>query len=546
MKAEPVREMNTMLIQHPDLAELGRDALGTDGRTTVDRSRLLATAIAVIALLVGCARTEDTHEHQGTATTTLTRGLGAVPETLHPHLAVDNAALGVVHDLYEGLTIEDADGRIVAGAARSWEVSADALVWTFRLHPDLHWSDGSILDARQFAQSISSVLAPDSRAPNAGLLDGIVEAVATDPVNVTLRLKRPLPYLPALLALPVAAPLPRDAGVEPGRTTNGPYRLASDADGDRLVLERNPHYRDPGSVAVDRVVYLTTADLPLELKLYRTGQLDLTSEVPNGQLDWIRRNLPAELEVDPYLSTYAYAFNTARLADPRVRRALAMAVDRERITQQVTGAGERPAYGWIPDGIPGYAPARFEWQTLPHATAAAEARLLWAAATEDRTAPVRLTLCSDVSVNHRRTAVAVADLWRTTLGVETDIVELEWSVYLDTRRHPGDCDLVRLGWSADFVDPEAFAAIFESGHPQNTLGYANPAYDALLQRSRSMTDASERYAVLGEAEATLLADPPVVPLFYRVSKRLVKPYVEGYRANPLGHVASRHLSVRPH
>jgi oligopeptide transport system substrate-binding protein len=223
-----------------------------------------------------------------------------------------------------------------------------------------------------------------------------------------------------------------------------------------------------------------------------------------------------------------------------------MAVDRDRITRQVTGAGEHPALGWIPGGLPGYGPARFRWSGLPAPERTVEARELWAAEAAVGRAPTRLVLCTDASANHHRTAVALADLWHTALGVETEIVELEWSVYLDSRRNPGDCDLLRLGWSADFADPEAFAVVFESGHPQNTLGYRNLRYDELLAASRVAASAQDRLRLLHEAEAQLLEDVPVIPVFFRVSKRLVKPYVGGFRANPLGHVASRDLRILPH
>jgi oligopeptide transport system substrate-binding protein len=307
----------------------------------------------------------------------------------------------------------------------------------------------------------------------------------------------------------------------------------------------NPHYRDTQAVQVGAVVYHVVEDLTAELNLYRTGGLDLTSEVPNSQLEWIREHLPGELHVSPYLSTYAYAVNIERLPDPDPRQALAMAVDRERITARVTGAGERPAYGWVPDGIPGYVPARFEWGVLPYETAARQARALWAAAVARGTAPARIKLCTDASANHRRTAIALADLWRNALGVETEIVEFEWNVYLDRRSDPGDCDLVRLGWSADFVDAESFADVFETGHPQNTLGYTSGRYDSLLEESRAASDTTQRSRRLSAAEAQLLADAPVIPIFFRVSKRLVKPHVEGYRPNPLGHVASRDLRLEP-
>ena len=500
--------------------------------------------LALALLLAGCQRAPEPTDAKGEKPTTLRRGLGAPPETLEPHLAADNASLAVLADLYEGLTTETADGTIVPGAAESWTVAADGLTWAFHLRPALRWSDGEPLTAADFATALETVAAPGSTAPNGALLGALEGIEATDPSTLVLRLGRPVPYLPALLALPVAAPMHREPSSAAVPPSNGPYRLV-DRRGDRIELERNPHYWDATSVPIDKIVYRVIEDLTAELNLYRTGELDLTSEVPNSQLEWIREHLPGELQVAPFLSTYAYAANLERLADPAVRQALAMAVDRNRITGRVTGAGERPAYGWVPDGIPGYVPARFEWSGLPYETTAQQARTLWAAAAKRGTAPSRIKLCTDASANHRRTAVALADFWRSALGVETEIVEFEWNVYLDRRSNPGDCDLVRLGWSADFVDAEAFADVFETGHPQNTLGYTSARYDELLKESRLATDAAQRSRQLSAAEAQLLADAPVIPVFFRVSKRLVKPHVGGYRANPLGHVASRDLRLEP-
>jgi oligopeptide transport system substrate-binding protein len=511
------------------------------------RCTWVAVAIALAMVLCGCQRSSEPAASAATeAGPLLRRGLGAEPETLDPRLASDNASLAVVGDLYEGLATETPDGRIVPGAAQSWSVSADGLVWTFRLRQGLRWSNGDALTARDFVASFDAVMSPGSKAPNAALLDGIQDPSAPDDSTIVLRLSRPLPYLPAVLALPVTAPL--YANTESARHSpgNGPFRLVSWQRGERISLERNPYFHAADEVRIDKVVHLLITDLTTELNLYRTGALDLTSEVPNAQLPWIRENLAGELKIAPYLSTYAYAVNLSRLPDVRARMALAMAVDRDRITQQVTGAGERAAYGWVPDGIPGYAAARFEWSRMPYGDVANDARRLWSAARADGAAPARIRLCTDASANHRRTAVALADLWHSSIGVETDIVELEWNVYLDTRHNPGDCDLVRLGWSADFVDAEAFAGVFQSGNAQNTLGYSNARYDEMLRQSRVAADPSRRTVLLQDAEAQLLADVPVIPVFYRVSKRLVKPYVQGYTANPLGHVASRDLSIAPH
>lgn len=506
------------------------------------RSPIALAAIALAVVAAGCgSRTDDTLVPDEAQQPVLRRGLGAEPETLDPHVAADNAALAVAADLHEGLTTEASDGSIVAGHAKSWTIEDDGRTYTFRLRPGLRWSNGDSLTAEHFAAGLRHALATATAAPNAGLLDAVERVEAVDAETLRIRLRRPIPYLPAVLALPVAAPLHPRAAPPQSRPGNGPYRLVRRLPGQHIELERNPHYWNAAGVAIARVTHVTVSDLGTEVNLYRTGELDLTSEVPNAQLGELDERLPGELQVAPYLSVYAYAVNLVRLPDARARLALAMAIDRSRITQQVTGAGERPAYGWVPDGIVGYTPARFAWRDLPRAQAVVEARRLWVAARAAHAAPSRLTLCTDASANHRRTAIALADFWRSALAVETEIVELEWTVYLDTREHPGDCDLIRLGWSADFVDPEAFAMVFESGHPQNTLGYASVAYDGWLARSRAGTDTARRMADLASAEAQLLHDMPVIPVFFRVSKRLAKPYLQGAVANPLGHVASRNL-----
>jgi ABC-type oligopeptide transport system substrate-binding subunit len=514
-----------------------RTALPTRGRAT-------ATCTFVALLTVACgARDEPTGNGAQHAPVLLRRGLGAEPDTLDPRLAEDNAALAIAAELHEGLTRTGPDGSVRPGAAESWETSPDGRTYLFRLRETLRWSNGESLTAEHFASALRELIEPESTAPYAGLFDALQKAEALDARLLRLTLAHPLPQLPALLALPAAAPRFPQNPVAGDAPVSGPFRLRQRTVGERLLLERNPYYWDAANVALDEVSYLTVQDLGTELNLYRTGELDITSEVPNTHVAALRDERPDELRITPYLGVYAYAVNMERLRDRDARTALGMAVDRERITRQVTGAGELPAYGWIPAGIPGYAPARFAWQGQTHDEAAKAARRLWAAARSRGAAPDALTLCTDASANHHRTAVALADLWHTALGVETRIVELEWGVYLDTRRAPGECDLVRLGWSADFVDPEAFADVFESSNPQNTLGYRSEPYDRLISQSRAATTPAQRMALLAEAEARLLEDVAVVPVFFRVSKRLVKPGVSGVEANPLGQLSSRDISL---
>jgi ABC-type oligopeptide transport system substrate-binding subunit len=508
------------------------------------RLRQSGVLAATIVLAAACSPREESVPDRPVEPAALRRGLGAEPDTLDPQQAEDNAALAVLGDLYEGLARSASDGTAEPGAAESWGVSSDGRTYVFHLRHDLRWSNGDALTAAHFAAPLVALTAPGSLAPQAGLFATIERVVVEDDRTLRVQLARPVPYLADLLALAAAAPRHPTAAPSAQSPGNGAFRLRQRIVGEQIALERNPYYWDAARVALDTVVYRTITDLGTELNLYRTGELDITSEVPNTQVTTLRAERPAELHVTPYLGTYSYVVNLARLPDRDARRALAMAVDRERITRQVTGAGERPAYGWIPDGIPAYAPARFPWQALQYPDAAREARTAWAAASARGAAPKRLALCTDASANHHRTAVALADLWHSALGVDTEIIELEWTVYLDRRRSPGDCDLVRLGWSADFIAPEAFASVFESGHPQNTLGYRSVRYDSLLERSRTAPTPGERMTLIASAEAQLLDDVAVIPIFFRVSKRLVSPGVVGVQANPLGQLASRDLRLR--
>ena len=505
-------------------------------------------SITTLAVLAACACGSEPGSAPSSATPdlarTLPRALGGEPATLDPRLAEDNAALALAQELFEGLTTEAADGRIVPGAAESWTVSGDGRTWTFHLRPNLHWSDGTPLTAAQFVAGLDAARAEDSQAPYSALLHEIAAARAPDVQTVVLDLARPVPYLPAVLALPVAAPQRRADSADASVTGNGPYRLLVRRPGEKIELERNPHYHSAGAVAIERVTYLTLDDLNTELNLYRTGELDITSEVPNSQIDWLRKNLSSELHIAPYLSTYSYAVNLRRVQDRDVRAALSLAIDRTQITDRVTGAGELPAQSWVPPGIPGYTPARAGWAELDTSVRTKQAQEHWSAARTRGTAPPQLTLCTDASANHRRTAIALADQWRRALGVEVAIVEMEWKAYLAMREQPGDCDLVRFGWSADFVAPEAFLSLFTSGHAQNIAGYSNPAYDALLSKAGIAADAGDRAATLTGAERLLLQDAVVIPVFHRVSKRLVKPGIEGIAANPLGHLPSRYLRLR--
>lgn len=509
----------------------------------VSAANLASLCLSLTAsLLLGCSQSQA----PPVAESVLRRGNGGEPGTLDPQRAEDVPALTILTDLYEGLTTETARGELTGGAAREWVVSADGRTIVFHLRSKLRWSNGDALTAPHFAAGLRRAIDPRTAAPNAQMLSAIrrIEAPAAD--RLELQLSRPDPALPAILALPIAAPRHPSATDDAARTpVNGAYRMQDWQPHQSISLDRNEHYRNAASVVVARITYLPVEDLGTELRMYRSNLLDITSEIPNAQVGWVRENLAQEFHSTPLLATYSYAVNFARLpADTarRLRTALSLAVDREMLVARVTGAGEKAAFGWVPDGFPGYRPARYSWAAQDATARVAYARSELAQAKQ---VPDHLKLCTDSSENHRRTAVAIAAMWREALGIELQIQELEWKAFLAARAAPGDCDLMRLGWSADYLDPGGYLEIFASQHPQNTLHYSSPRFDELMQQARLAVDTSVRMRTLQLAESQLLADGAVIPLFFRVSKRLAKPNVQGEFSHPLGRAPSQYISLLP-
>ena len=494
------------------------------------------------------------------AETVLRRGNSVEPETLDPHLARGVSASNILRDLYEGLTTEAPDGAIEPGTAEHWTVSADGLAYTFTLREQARWSSGDPVTAEDFASSLRRAVDPATGSPVSELLSPVENAAqiiagrlpagrlgveAPDARTLVIRLAAPTAQLPAILAHPVAFPV-RAPGPGAAPVGNGAYRLAEWAPQSHITLERNRHYWNDAASAVDRVTYYPTENPGAELKRYRAGELDWTDTVPAAQLRWIREHLADELRVAPYLGIYYYGFNLTRAPfrdQPGLRRALALAVDRETLTQRLLGAGEQPAYNWVPPGIPDYAPQLPAWSGWNMERRLAEARRLYGEAGYGAARPLEVELRYNTGQNHKRVAIAVAWMWKQALGVRTRLVNEEYKVYLQNRRHRQVTQVFRADWIGDYLDPASFAERMVSSSALNDTGYGNSHYDALAGAAAHEADPARRRALLEEAERILLEDQPVLPLYFYVSKRLVKPYVTGWRPNLMDHHYTKHLRV---
>ena len=543
--------------------------------TALPALRVLVTA-TILALLAACGggQPESTAPAAGKTAvaadpTTLRRGNGPEPDTLDPQRARTDASFNILRDLFEGLTSIGADGSAAPGAAATWEVSADGLTYTFHLRDGLRWSNGDPVSAADYVAGMRRLVDPATASPYAQAFEPVVNAAAIvrgeqapdtlgvtapDDRTVVIRLGNPAPYLLGLLAqpgtFPVHGPSLAKHGAEyarPGNlVSNGAFVLTDWIVGSHVVAERNTHYWDDAQTRVQRVHYLHHADAGTEFRQYRAGELDVTYIVPPPQFGWIEENLPGELHLSPQLSVYYYGFNLARPPfkdNPGLRRALSMVLDRERLTKSVTGLGEAPAYGFVARGVADYTPQQFDYAAMPYAERVAEARQLYAAAGYSAEKPLKVEIRYNSGEVHNRLAVAIAAMWKEALGVETTLYAEEFRALLQSIQARTDTQVFRSSWVGDYNDAYTFAQLLQTNFGINLTGYSNARYDALLEEATRQPDPARRRALLEEAERLMLADHPVLPLYFYVNKHLVKPYVTGWSDNVMNAQYSKDLDL---
>ena len=328
--------------------------------------------------------------------------------------------------------------------------------------------------------------------------------------------------------------------------SNGAFVLEGWVPGSTISVVRNRRYWNDAATRLDGVKYLQIADESAQFTRYRAGDLHVTAVVPRGQYDIVKRDYAAELHVSPQLSTYYYGFalDRAPFRDaPGLRRALSLVIDREQLAEVVLRVGELPAYGWVPPGVHDYTSQRFDYAGRSMTERMAEARRLYAEAGYSAAHPLRFELRYNSGEVHGRLAVAIAAMWKAALGVEAQLTAVEFrSLMADIDAR--DVEMFRLSWSGDYNDAYTFLQYLKSDFGINLPRYSNPAYDALLARASSTADAVVRRGLLEEAERTLLADTPLVPLYFYVNKHLVSPRVTGWYDNVLNVVYSKDLALR--
>jgi oligopeptide transport system substrate-binding protein len=490
------------------------------------------------------------------------------PETLDPHKSSTVLESNILRNLFEGLVVLDPGGNVAPGVADRWEVSEDGLTYTFRLRDNARWSNGEPVTAEDFVYSLRRIEDPKTRSQYAEVLYPIRNAeevntgkaavaelgvAAPDARTVRITLKAPTPYFLQLLTHQTSLPVNGkeiarlgDDWIKPGKmVSNGAYMLDDVKPNAHIRIVKNPHYWEAAKVTIDTVVFDPSEDRAAVLKRYRAGEFDVVyGDVPNDQLGWLRQNMPRDLHIAPYAGVYYYTLNTTKppFNDKRVRVALSMAINREILVEKITGAGELPAYGFVPEGTAGYTPRRVAWQAMSQAAREAAALKLMAEAGYGPGRPLQFKLVYNTSENHKRIAIALTAMWKK-LNVNVELVNNEGKVHFTTLRL-GDFQMGRSGWIADYNDAQNYLFLSQtSTKQQNYSRFSNPEYDRLMAEASLTGDAGKRAALLEQAEGILLEEMPVIPVYFYVSKDLVSPKVTGWQDNTMNAVYVRNLSL---
>lgn len=542
--------------------------------SNITKKKLIAAGILTALVASSAANAADVPAGVQLADKqTLVRNNGSEVQSLDPHKIEGVPESNVNRDLFEGLLISDVEGHPSPGVAEKWE-NKDFKVWTFHLRKNAKWSDGTPVTANDFVYSWQRLADPNTASPYASYLqyghianiDDIIAGKkpatdlgvkALDDHTFQVTLSEPVPYFYKLLVHPSVSPVPKsavekfgDKWTQPANIiTNGAYKLKSWVVNERIVLERNPQYWDNDKTVINQVTYLPISSEVTDVNRYRSGEIDMTyNNMPIELFQKLKKEIPNEVRVDPYLCTYYYEINNqkAPFNDVRVRTALKLALDRDIIVNKVKNQGDLPAYSYTPPYTDGAKLVEPEWFKWSQEKRNEEAKKLLAEAGFTADKPLTFDLLYNTSDLHKKLAIAVASIWKKNLGANVKLENQEWKTFLDTR-HQGTFDVARAGWCADYNEPTSFLNTMLSDSSNNTAHYKSPAFDKLIADTLKVTDDAQRSELYAKAEQQLDKDSAIVPVYYYVNARLVKPWVGGYTGkDPLDNIHVKNLYIIKH
>jgi oligopeptide transport system substrate-binding protein len=524
------------------------------------------------ALLCGCGRRETRVEH-GNREQILHLNNGSEPQNLDPHVVIGVPEHHLIMALLEGLVTEDPHGvRPQPGTAERWDISADLTVYTFHLRHDARWSNGDPVTAHDFVRSYRRALTPTLASEYAYMLYVMkgaedfnngkltdfsqVGVKALDDFTLQVTLNAPTPYFLSLLNhyswFPVHTPTIERCGplYERGNrwtrpktfVGNGAFILEEWKVNHVIVAKKSPTYWGHAHVQLNKIFFYCIESSDTDERAFRSGQLHKTYVLPETKIDSYRQRYPDRLRIDPFIGTYFYVINTTKpgLKDKRVRRALAMSIDREAIVKNVTRGEQLPAYHFTPPGTAGYtARARFGEFDIKRAKA-----LLTEAGYPDGKGLPSIEIVFNTLETHRSVAEALQAMWKKNLGIDVRLLNQEWKVYLDSKKS-GNYDLIRFGWIGDYPDPNSFLDLWITGGGNNDSRWSNAEYDRLIREAGRTADLEKRLEVFQQAEAILLDELPIIPVYFYTRVYAIHPSVRGWYPTILDNHPYPHVWLDP-
>ncbi|MBD2795343.1 oligopeptide ABC transporter substrate-binding protein OppA [Xenorhabdus sp. 18] len=497
----------------------------------------------------------------------ITRNNFSEPGSLDPHKSEGDSEFDILRDFFERLVDTDKEENIIPALAERWETQ-DNKTWVFYLRKGVKWSDGTPLTAHDVVFSFRRLVTPDTLSPygsyliqaqivNAGdILSGKKKSAelgvkALDDATIEITLKRPKAGFLQMLAHPAVSPVSEKVIKKYGNkwtqpqhfVSNGPFKLSEWVVNEKIVGVRNPYYWGDKNTVINKVTYLPLSDYKADFNRYLTGEIDISNGGPSEFLPLVKKKYGDQLHVRPVMSVYYYLFNTQKppFDDVRVRQALALALDRNIITDKVLGNGQKPAYDVVSPGAGGIylkPPEYASWTQEQHV---AQAKKLLNEAGFNEKNPLKFTLLYNTSDGHKKIAIAASSAWRKNLGVEVVLQNQESKTQNDSMAQ-GDFELTRYAWNADYNSPTSFLDIFTSGNTNNYTKYQNKVFDQWALKADETNDPADYQRAID----ILNQEMPAIPVYYYVRVKLVKPYIGGFHIDSMGNMPTKDLYVINH
>lgn len=532
----------------------------------------LCLIVPIAFLITSCGQGESNVE-SGNRLGIAHIGNGAEPQGMDPHVVTGVPESNIINAIFEGLVYKDASTlEVQPGVAESWEISDDGRIYTFNIRRDAKWSNGDSLTAQDFVWSWWRGLQPALGSQYVFMFFPIKNAEAffrgevtdfdkvgvkaIDDYTLQVELNNPTPYFLQLMDHHSTFPVHRATIEKFGEAwesytgwtrpqnivSNGPFKMDSWQLNRNVKVSPNPHYWDHDRIKLNGIVFYSTELSTTEERMFRAGQLHYTNESLIDRIPYYRENYPERLQIAPYVGTYLYRLNTEveGLDDPRVRRALAMTIDRDRLVTNVLNDIFTPAYSITPPGLLGYQPPKlFDYDPEGGRTLLAEAGY------PNGEGFPSFELQYNTSEQHRKVAIAVQQMWNKELNIQVNLQNKDWKVYLDDE-NTGNFQISRGGWIADYVDPNSFLDLWITGSELNRTNWGNSEYDELVLRTAPEAKTrEERFAAFYEAESIILKDMPFIPIYTYSSHHFRHPSLIGLPPNLMNFYNFRDVWLDP-